>query len=468
MNLPFLRPGFWFAWHRRLGLVFGVALLLWSFSGILHPIISRLGSTPVPWQAGSLHTMNLPAPADLVCLHGVNQIGGARLFAWQGRPVWQFMLNRDQPRQYCDAQSGELLPNAEVFWVQELARELVANPHEIVGVERIVQFGPQYPQINRILPVYQVRFADGVSAYVDPDSRQLTASSNAAKGLGMQVFRTLHTWAFLPHGSGLKIWMTILLLGLFSAAVLGCCWLWRVRQSVSSRPRYVQLHAWLGLLLLIPFAAWWVSGLWHIWAPKVPTSVYGRERVIEVSRLNQLPMQHGISELVLLPYGQTMWRSSGVQQASGEHDHQRGLQQKAAFTYFSLSGEMLDETAAQRQLAASLTSDYQAAAQIHSVSLVTRYGDEYGFIFKRLPVLKVALKDQEVTVLYLDPVTGALAAQINRTARWEGYAFSWLHKGHWLDAFLNKTWRDSVLALGAALLFILGLLGLIRGFRFKR
>lgn len=468
MSLPFLRPGFWFAWHRRLGLAFVFALMLWSFSGILHPIISRLGPTAVPWQAGALHTMNLPAPADLECLHGVNQIGGARLFSWQGRPVWQFMLNRGEPRRYCDAQSGALLPNAEPLWVQDLARKLVVNQSEIVSVERVVKFGPHYPQINRILPVYHVRFADGVSAYVDPDSRQLTGSSNAVKGLGMQAFRILHTWAFLPHGLGTKIWMTFLLIGLFAAALLGCCWLWRIRQSVSSRPRYVQLHAWLGLILLLPFNAWLVSGLWHIWAAKVPTSVHGREQVIAVSSLKHLPMQHGISELVLLPYGEMMWRSSGALQASGEHDHQRGMQQKAAFTYFSLAGETLDATLAQRQLAENLSRDYQSAVQIKTVELVTRYGDEYGFIFKRLPVLKVALKDQEATVLYLDPVSGALAAQINRAARWEGYAFSWLHKGHWVDAWLNKTWRDSLLALGAALLFMLGLLGLIRGLKGKK
>lgn len=464
--LKFLRPGVSFAWHRRLGLVFGFALLLWTLSGVLHPIISRLGPNARLPKSDVINEMALTPPAQLSCLQGVKQINAARLSVWQQRLVWQFAIKAGQPRLFCDAKTGELIPNAESVYAQSIAQAAMGENARINTIERITAFGPRYPDINRILPVYQARFEDGTSLTIDPATGQLAANSNVAKTWGSILFRQLHTWAVLPQGAVQKTLVSLALAGLFLGAVFGWRWVLRIWPSLSNRPRYVRLHAYLGIALSIPLFAWLISGIWHTWRPDIEITANGPAAWIEVSQLKQLPMIHGVSEVVLLPYGQGYWRLAGPSKASGEHDHHKGMTQKSALNYVVLtSGENITATVVEQQLAQTLAAVYAPRDKIKNVSVVTRFDGEYGFIFKRLPVLKVDLTDAEKTSLYLDPVNGALAAKINSSARLEGYVFATLHKGHWLDDLVGKNIRDTLLAIVAGFLFVLGVLGLVRGLR---
>ena len=76
-----------------------------------------------------------------------------------------------------------------------------------------------------------------------------------------------------------------------------------------------------------------------------------------------------------------------------------------------------------------------ADAQVQSRTLLTEYDSYYfpnhhqGLIEKPLPVLLVELADQDGTLLYIDPVDGRLLSKLDKSRRWNRWLSSGLH--HW-------------------------------------
>lgn len=110
---------------------------------------------------------------------------------------------------------------------------------------------------------------------------------------------------------------------------------------------------------------------------------------------------------------------------------------------------------ARKQASAYAGLPAQAAIK---TELITEFGKEYGFIFKRLPVVKVQFAGSGNPRYYIEPATGALAAEIRDVDATEGKTFAYMHKWTWLDA--NKVIRDVLMmlfALGNVLVASLGL-----------
>jgi hypothetical protein len=89
---------------------------------------------------------------------------------------------------------------------------------------------------------------------------------------------------------------------------------------------------------------------------------------------------------------------------------------------------------------------------------VTQFNDEYGFAFKRLPVLEVQFADG--VNAYVDPADGAVAAVIDTADRVEGWVFGYVHKIEWLAPLAGTMGRDIAAALSAFALIIAAYLGL--------
>jgi hypothetical protein len=94
---------------------------------------------------------------------------------------------------------------------------------------------------------------------------------------------------------------------------------------------------------------------------------------------------------------------------------------------------------------------------IASVQWITTFANEYGFVFKRLPVLKVQTTQAHHARFYLEPATGALAANIDDTDGMEGFIFAYLHK--WSFQSVNKDVRDLLAIFAALAVSLTGLLG---------
>jgi hypothetical protein len=85
---------------------------------------------------------------------------------------------------------------------------------------------------------------------------------------------------------------------------------------------------------------------------------------------------------------------------------------------------------------------------------------EYGFAFKRLPVVKVSYDTPDEMNLYIETATSRLAARVGNKDRYEGYSFAILHKFLLLD-WAGKNSRDIVMMISALGVFSVSVLGLL-------
>ena len=106
-----------------------------------------------------------------------------------------------------------------------------------------------------------------------------------------------------------------------------------------------------------------------------------------------------------------------------------------------------------------LAGTFSGLTDIQETKLITRFGGEYGFVNKRLPVQKISYDTPDGQSFYIETSTGRLAAKVTDPDRWEGFSFAFLHKYHTLD-FVGKDFRDAVMSLAALGLLTVSLFGL--------
>ena len=77
---------------------------------------------------------------------------------------------------------------------------------------------------------------------------------------------------------------------------------------------------------------------------------------------------------------------------------------------------------------------------------MTRFGGEYGFVFKRLPVQRVLLEGPGGTTAFIDTADGAVSAVIDDADRREGWLFANVHKHDWMVPLVGRAARDAIAA----------------------
>lgn len=439
-------------WHMRLGAVVSVAIIAWGLSGLAHPIISRLQPMPeqqrFPLQA--MASEQLLSPAAALAAAGLGgELRALRLVNWgQGA---QYRAEIGGAVRWLDARSGARLAAAERDYAEVLARHFSGDSHSAIAERRRQShFDDDYLFINRLLPVQRVALArdDGLRVYVDTASGRLASLVNDRKALGSSLFRQLHSWLFIAN-EGLR---HALMLGFLAGGLLvGVAGIVQyLLQARSGRPwrrgsAGRNWHRRLGIAVSLTVITFSVSGGWHLLqkhngapprAPE-PLAVAAETLTIDWSALGGSIMQ---AELVSVG-GEPAFRLW----QGGELSYRHGA-----------TGALL--AGGEREHARQLAAYYAGHRELGEPQLVDRFGGEYGFINKRLPVVAVdSLIDS--SRYYVEPRSGVLAALVRDSDRAEGWSFAWLHKWQFLDG-LGRNARDAIaalFALGITLSFALGL-----------
>jgi hypothetical protein len=488
-------------WHHRLGVLTCIALLLWGLSGVTHPLMSRLQARPatqqVPPQAVDL-SLAQPLPGLLRQQH-ITQLQGASLATVGGRAYYRLSLPTQPSARYLDVLTGQPLADGEQQHAQALARHYTglreAEAH-IVSSERITRFDEDYHPTNRLLPVWRIRFdrPDGLTAYVDVDQDRLaTLVDDTRRGM-TAWFRLAHDWSFLSGTPTMRLALMSLGLALigFSAAS-GLWFAVRMRRSAATRLARKPLarwHRWAGAVLGVSTLTFALSGTAHLWIKQrrdaldqapVNTALVPVERITQAgwNAITAMPL----ARLQLLSQGaRSAWLAQvaeadghsgpeaqvGVISQRSEHAEHSGHARPAheqrvphTMLHDTHSGEMLsggiEAWASDLALHFARTPDHTTPA-VQDQTWVTRFDDEYGFINKRLPVIRVAIQDQAHTRYYIEPATGTLAAQVDDLDALEGRVFSWLHKWRFTEA--GKDIRDIAQVLVVLSTLAMALVGL--------
>ncbi|GAB3836073.1 PepSY-associated TM helix domain-containing protein [Hymenobacter jeollabukensis] len=491
-----------YRWHRVIGLITVLPVICWTLSGLLHPLMSNWLRPKIAREA--LPPLPAPRPAlpltQVLRQHNLTQLRNVRLVRWRGQPAYQLLIDGPTARpRYFNATSGAALPaDADRQYAEQLARYFAQDSTTgIRRAERLTRFDAEYKFVNRLLPVWKVTFErpDGLTVYVETMPARLATFNNATRAAFIRSFDALHSWSWVEWLSGSNTVRVLLMLALLTiiigSAVSGLViygFMWgrfrRPRNAADKVGWLRKYHRAVGLAVALVTLTFASSGAFHVYLKLHPDERlrYQHAPILAADRLavdlTQLPLDWARVQNVALAEFDGELYYQVFQLPAEDADHTNGkptgastgqpveVVSAAPISYYRASTGQLLLEGAERHARFLATRFFQQAAgpyaatpAIEQTALVDHFEGEYGFINKRLPVVKVVLRTPSQTTLYVEPATGRLAARVDNLDRYEGLSFAFLHKYHAVGS-LGKNIRDAITMLAAAGVLAVSLLGL--------
>ena len=480
----------WSRWHRRLGVITCVGVVLWGLSGLSHPVMSRLQPKPAVFKApsASLNLTSAMDPSQVLPCSGISQFQRMNIINVGNATVYRVAVDSHTPARYFSATDCQELTAGDEYYARELASHYTGRPvSEIADASFVTQFDEEYMSVNRLLPVWRIEFTGSghLRAYIDTDQARLSTLIDDTRMVMGNIFRWGHNWSFLENTPRLQLVVMVLVLGTALSSAISGLTLYLRRRRHSKERRVNQparhWHRRLGLLVAITTLTFAASGMFHLvmsYRQQVTANAYVTP-LIEADNVSRGNWQQIIAQpahridLVQSPSGlQWLLRNdmpparvaelSHANHGADHHEHSHGASPSKALpvALMAAGGEGTQLPQDMLALARSQAIGFAGLPEVDIVQtqLVTRFGGEYGFIFKRLPVVRVQFAGPGNPRYYIEPATGALAAEVRDIDATEGKSFAYLHKWTWLDA--NKDVRDVLMmlfALGNILVALLGI-----------
>jgi uncharacterized iron-regulated membrane protein len=222
-------------WHHILGLVFGLVLCTWMFSGLMsmNPfnIFGAKGARPdaLAMQGGSPASLRLPQTVPRV-LERLRSVSFApRELEWGVLNGHPFILARDggNDTRIVGAAGGDL--RVMTSWPRTVLEEAAGRllPYPVSSFDMLTSYDAQYfareqasmyGAHERRLPVLRAVFSDPEDTWVYLDARtgQIELSADKTQRLGRWLFNFLHSWdipVFLTPGWPREAVIIVLSLG---------------------------------------------------------------------------------------------------------------------------------------------------------------------------------------------------------------------------------------------------------------
>jgi len=424
----------------------------------------------------------LLTPAQLAAATGISAAVRMRLITLADAGLYyQIQTAGEAVSRYFNVINGSELDDGDRKYAIALARHYLGDhASEIRDTERVTQFGGEYDAINRLLPVYRVRFdrPDNMRAYVETTSSLPGTLVDDRKALLDGLFRNLHKWDWL---NGQEPWRVVLALCLLIAALTtGLTGLIVfVTTNRGSQLPVVFWHRWLGLpvsVLLLGFAG---SGGLHLVKMSlddmtIPPRTINSLLLDEITTVPEDSLLAGSGKLrdvsLIRIDDAHYYRLDQFLTAAEPHDatihhdqaaHSTGAGETSRITYIPADEVQAGPMNVSRHaVAAALGMSALPETAVTGTAVISRFDDEYGFVNKFLPVVRVDFDAPGRDAVYVHTASGRLAAHIDDNDRFEGWLFAYVHKWHFLDR-LGMDLRDGLMATVALLIAAQGVLGLV-------
>lgn len=460
-------------YHRLLLWAAYAAALIFIISAICHPLMVWTGPQPIKRLPPSLeiNAQDLNQIKKALASTHSSEVSIAQVVPSRDGMTLQITKTLDEPRQYFNGSSAHLLPDYDQTQAKWLARYYTGQNAPISSVTFITEFSPDYPQVNRLLPVYKVIFntEDKLTAYIHTETNALAGLTNNWKQSLKSLFQWLHTFNWLDDFPIIRLVLMSILLSILSLMVLSGAYLLLTLKRKQFKNHLQSFHRKLAWIVFIPFAGFLFSGFFHLYqqALKSPVQTQLSLQSIDLSSYQSVRWPKAIdgrpiTALSLITINQqpairvSLANSKNSSDTSREK-HFTGLPKEQSGIYFSTAGDLLALN--DGDYAKQLLSTFMNTQDVHSNNpkKITRFGNGYDFRNKRLPVWRIDLSHGET--VFIDPRTAMFVEKITKTQKLEGWIFSMLHKWNFLKGSLGRAGRDAALVFILLLLMSLTLIG---------
>lgn len=505
-----------YKWHRVLGIMTVIPVIFWTCSGLSHPIIAHWFKVPMA------HEYIKPQPLDsaqvklsvneVLNKNGINLLKNFRLVQFQGKTFYQ-VKDRKGELSYFSAADGGKLVNGEQLYAEYLGRYFLGDStSKITSIEKITDFTDQYQYVNRLLPVWKLSFErkDKMDVYVETAQSRLANYNDTNRKVFLWVFSNFHSYAFIAKITN-NTFRYVLILVFASVIIFSCLsgvliygFLWKKFKKPVTGQRIGFLrrnHRSIGIAVSLVTLTFIGSGAYHATRKFTPDDRINYVFEPEIKRKDlvvssaSLPLKWAeVSNLSLARFNDhTYYQVYTVKKENDSWKKQQVAKAETMFEgkvkktkpdldyYDAANGHLLPDGAMEHsymlvkqfvaqgaaggeaaccEMMANAAADQSAPLIISSSDYLTKFDTEYGFINKRLPVVKIALSTPTHLTYYLEPATGRLAAKVQDADRREGLSFAVLHKFLLVD-FAGKNFRDFFTAFAAFGVLIVSVSGLI-------
>lgn len=461
--------------------------LLWSVSGMLHPLLVRASPPVAGHGAPALttgpaagRTSALKTPAEIAATARIDQAVSLRLIAYDGAPYYQLQTAPAAIPRYFNAVSGHELPDGDRRYARTLARHYVGDDTSpLRDIRRVAAFGGEYDAVNRLLPVYRVAFErpDNLRAYVDTTTSMNGALVDDRKAILDWLFRNLHKWDWLRGVEPLRLGVALALV--LAAAVTAASGIIMYLKTARGRRRGLRLwHRRAGLIASLVLLAFATSGGVHLvkMSMDAPVSAPARQAAMALHGITAAPDAtmlapgFGLRALALVRVGDAYYyrverlrppgAGEGRPAGRAARGHHGASGRGTEVLYVPVHGDPGNAvTPQQHAREVALTGTSLPASRVTGVGEVRAFGGEYGFVNKYLPVMRVDFDTAARDAVYVHTASGRIAARIDDPDRAEGWLFAYAHKWNLLDP-LGRDLRDGAMALAALVIAGVTFLGM--------
>lgn len=455
-----------YLWHRWLSVLCLLPVLMWCLSGLMHPLMGHFFKL----SPAEMFLKQAPFEADTMAISlqdlpiGSAEMQDLRLVRIGDQPYYQIQTATGQWQYYSWADGSELADGDQLY-AKQLARYFLGEQTaEIAEIERVDDYTAAYKIINRLLPVYRVSFdrPDGMDVYVHTGSSRLgTINDNLRKGF-LWVFSMFHNWDFLGENSYVKKVAVLVFSSLvFVTGVLGLTIFFMTKNaavSTSERMKPRRRHRKLAVAVSIVLLMFSFSGAYHALQKFEPYDLNGQGPALATIGADQV----GADPISAIGQAGAAVRQMSLKVLNGKWYYRLVLAQaNASVVYLSVDRLMplVDgDLAYATQRAFEITG--QDLPLISAPELITKFHNEYGFINKRLPVVKVAYDTPDHLTCFIEPSSGIPGAIVRDKNRVEILSFIFLHKYNMFN-FLGKSVRDGIMSLASLAVVAIALSGLV-------
>ncbi|MDX6183306.1 PepSY-associated TM helix domain-containing protein [Flavobacterium sp. Fl-77] len=501
-----------YKWHRTIGLITIIPVIFWTLSGLMHPFMAHFFKPEIAHEKLDFQPIDKNklqfSIQEVLQKNNIAEFKNFRIVAFGDATFYQ-VKNITGDLLYFDTSSAKKLENGDQKYAEWLSRYFLDDQKSAIKKSEIVtEFTTQYKYVNRYLPVYKVTLdrPDAMQVYVETSSSKLATYNPTSRQWFIWFFDTFHNWSFIDAitNNSIRIITMIFLLTIigFSALsgilIYGLLWKqFKKTDNLAPKKGLRKYHRQIGIWVSLFTLTFAFSGAYHAttkWEPyTLSQMVYeptftAKEIPLANTNLNVDWSRFQNSSITTLndtvyyrcqliqkekykasksdsnskwnkkegPKSEVLYINAITNKTAPNID----LEYAQFLAYYFTDGapkaaccEMVETT---NESSASLEN----AKLVESKVLTDFESREYGFVNKRLPVVKLAYETPEKTTYFIETSTSRLAAVIKNSDKVEGYSFAILHKFLFMD-WAGKNIRDLTMVLAALTILIVSILGFI-------
>ncbi|QOG04106.1 PepSY-associated TM helix domain-containing protein [Flavobacterium sp. MDT1-60] len=501
-----------YKWHRVIGLITIIPVIFWTLSGLMHPFMAHFFKPEIAHDKLEQQIIDKNqlkfSIQEVLQKNELTQFKNFRIVAFNNKTYYQLKTIIGE-LWYYDTSTAEKLENGDQKYAEWLSRYFLEDQKSAVKKSEVVtEFTSQYKYVNRYLPVYKLSFdrPDTMEVYVETSSDKLATYNPASRQWFIWFFDTFHNWSFVDaiSNNSIRIITMIFLLSIigFSALsgiiIYGLLWK-QFKKTDNLQPKkglrkyHRQIGIWVSLFTLT-FA---FSGAYHAttkWTPytlsqmvyeptfetkEIPLanttlildwSRFQNASIITLNDTTYFRCQLLEKEKFKKPKtdSNSKWNKKDDKKSEVVYINATtnkivpniDLQYAEFLAYYFTDGAPKAACCEMVESSDEPEASLENAKLLESKVLTDFESREYGFVNKRLPVVKLAYDTPEKTTYFIETSTSRLAAKIKSSDRIEGYSFAILHKFLFMD-WAGKNIRDLAMVLAALTILIVSVLGFI-------